>query len=41
MPTYMHEMSLFDESVLPQRLSYISAFSILQREGLNGLLKLV
>src|SRR5260221_9090936 len=41
MLTYMHEMSFFDESVLPQRLSYISAFSILQREGLNGLLKLV
>jgi circadian clock protein KaiC len=38
---YMSEMEFFDGSVLPDALEYVSAYGVLEREGLVGLLKLV
>ena len=38
---YMRELAFFDESVIPDRLSYVSAFNMLHQDGLSGLMKLV
>ena len=35
---HLRSMSFFDESVMPSKLSYISAFQDLQSEGLKGLM---
>lgn len=41
MLNYVSQMSFFDASVVPERMEYISAYGVLEREGLPGLLKLV
>lgn len=41
MLSYVSQMSFFDQSAVPGRLEYISAYGTLEREGLPGLLKLV
>ena len=41
MLNYVGQMSFFDQSVVPGRMEYISAYGVLEREGLPGLLKLV
>jgi circadian clock protein KaiC len=41
MLNYVSQMSFFDGSALPGRMEYISAYGVLEREGLPGLLKLV
>jgi circadian clock protein KaiC len=35
---HLRTLSFFDESVIPQQLSYVSAFSELESEGLKGLI---
>ena len=35
---HLRSMSFFDESAIPERLSYISAFHELESEGLKGLM---
>jgi circadian clock protein KaiC len=39
--THLRRMRFFDPSVVPDRVSYISAFKVLEAEGLGSLLKLV
>lgn len=41
MLSYVRQMAFFDEKAVPGSLEYISAYGILEREGLPGLLKLV
>jgi circadian clock protein KaiC len=41
MVQYIGRMSFFDESKIPDQLSYFSGFSILRDEGIGGLLTLV
>lgn len=41
MLNYVSQMSFFDSEVVPERMEYISAYGVLEREGLSGLLKLV
>lgn len=41
MLNYVSQMSFFDASVVPERMEYLSAYGVLEREGLPGLLKLV
>jgi circadian clock protein KaiC len=38
---HLRRMSFFDPSVVPDRVSYISAFKVLEAEGLPSLIKLV
>ena len=41
MLNYMSQMAFFDSDAVPARMEYISAYGVLEREGLPGLLKLV
>jgi len=41
MLNYVSQMAFFDHSYVPERMEYISAYGVLEREGLPGLLKLV
>lgn len=41
MLNYVSQMAFFDQSYVPERMEYISAYGVLEREGLPGLLKLV
>src|SRR4051812_31652074 len=38
---HLRPMAFFDESVIPDRLFYVSAFDVLEDEGLKGLLALL
>jgi circadian clock protein KaiC len=38
---HLRRMSFFDPSMVPDRVSYVSAFKVLEAEGLGSLLKLV
>jgi len=38
---HLRRMSFFDPNVVPERVSYISAFKVLETEGLSSLIKLV
>src|SRR6188768_348370 len=38
---HLQSMAFFDESVVPDRLFYVSAFRVLEDEGLKGLLALL
>jgi circadian clock protein KaiC len=38
---HLRRMTFFDPSVVPDRVSYVSAFKVLEAEGLGSLLKLV
>ena len=38
---HLRSMSFFDESVIPERLYYVSAFRMLEDEGLKGLLEVL
>jgi circadian clock protein KaiC len=39
--SHLRRMSFFDASLVPERVSYVSAFKVLESEGLPSLLKLV
>ncbi|MEI7037379.1 ATPase domain-containing protein [Fulvimonas yonginensis] len=41
MLAYVSQMSFYESSVVPGSLQYLSAYGVLEREGLPGLLKLV
>lgn len=41
MLNYVRQMAFFEEDAVPQALQYVSAYGVLEREGLPGLLKLV
>ncbi|GAB2586528.1 hypothetical protein ISP15_11700 [Dyella jejuensis] len=41
MLNYVGQMAFFDSSALPGRMEYISAYGVLEREGLPGLYKLI
>lgn len=41
MLNYVSQMTFFDREMVPSRMEYISAYGVLEREGLPGLLKLV
>lgn len=41
MLNYVRQMSFFDGAALPDAMQYVSAYGVLEREGLPGLLKLV
>jgi circadian clock protein KaiC len=41
MMTHMRVLSFFDEKVVPDRVAYLGAFSVLEKEGLKGLLNLI
>ncbi|RZK99605.1 MAG: hypothetical protein EOP36_18790 [Rubrivivax sp.] len=35
---HIHTLSFFDESAIPERVSYLSAFNVLEADGLKGLM---
>jgi circadian clock protein KaiC len=41
MLSYVGQMAFFDQAVVPRQMEYISAYGVLEREGLPGLLKLI
>ena len=41
MLNYVRQMAFFAEDAVPQAMQYVSAYGVLEREGLPGLLKLV
>lgn len=41
MLNYVRQMAFFEDTAVPEAMQYISAYGVLEREGLPGLLKLV